>query len=142
MIAELILCAAVVGLTGGISTGKSTVSNQLKSYGLPVVDADLIAREIVEPGSPVLEKIAEHFGEDILLADGTLNRPKLGSIVFNDESQRKVLNGLTHPAIGRKILWSVVSHWLRGAKICIVDNPLLIEGGMWKWMGKIAVVYW
>jgi dephospho-CoA kinase len=134
--------STVVGLTGGIATGKSSVSTQLKSFGFPVVDADVIARQIVEPGKPALAQIVQHFGEDILLPDGTLNRPKLGSIVFNDESQRKVLNGITHPAIARKLFWSVVSHWLHGQKICIVDNPLLIEGGMYKWMGKVVVVYW
>ncbi|KAI0345222.1 CoaE-domain-containing protein [Trametopsis cervina] len=131
----------VVGLTGGIATGKSTVSAQLRSFGFPVVDADLVAREIVQPGTPALAQIVKHFGEDILQADGTLNRPKLGSIVFNDESQRQVLNRITHPAIARKMFWSVVSYWIRGHKICIVDNPLLIEGGMYKWMGKVVVVY-
>ncbi|KAI0705892.1 CoaE-domain-containing protein [Cytidiella melzeri] len=131
----------VVGLTGGIATGKSTVSAQLKSFGFPVVDADLVARQIVEPGTPVLARIVQHFGEDILHPDGTLNRPKLGSIVFNDESQRLVLNGITHPAIARNMFWSVVTYWLKGHRICIVDNPLLIEGGMYKWMGKVVVVY-
>ncbi|KAI0086347.1 CoaE-domain-containing protein [Irpex rosettiformis] len=131
----------VVGLTGGIATGKSSVSAQLKSFGLPVVDADVIARQVVEPGTPTLAQIVKHFGEDILHPDGTLNRQKLGSIVFNDESQRKVLNSITHPAIARKMFLSVLTYWLKGYNICIVDNPLLIEGGMHKWMGKVVVVY-
>ena len=133
---------AVVGLTGGIATGKSTVSKQLQSFGLPVVDADLIARQVVSPGTPALAKIVKHFGEDILQADGTLDRPKLGAIVFNDEAQRKVLNGIVHPAVWKAILLEVVGHWLRGKKICVLDVPLLVEGGMWKWVAKVVVVYW
>ncbi|GJE87038.1 dephospho-CoA kinase [Phanerochaete sordida] len=131
----------VVGLTGGIATGKSTVSTQLQSFGLPVVDADLIARQVVEPGTPALAKIAKHFGEDILQHDGTLDRQKLGAIVFNDEAQRKELNKIVHPAVWRAIAWEVASHWLKGKKICILDVPLLIEGGMWKWVAKVVVVY-
>ena len=129
-------------MTGGIATGKSTVSAQLKSFGLPIIDADIIARQVVEPGTPALRKIVEHFGEDILLPDGYLNRPKLGSIVFNDESQRKKLNSIVHPAVWRAMFWAVVSNWIRGHKLCILDTPLLIEGGLWKWVGKVVVVYW
>lgn len=132
----------VVGLTGGIATGKSTVSKQLKSFGIPVVDADVIARLVVEPGTPALAKIVKHFGEDILLPDGTLDRPKLGSIVFNDEARRKVLNGIVHPAVWRAIFWEVATNWLRGKKICVLDVPLLIEGGLYKWVAKVVVVYW
>ncbi|THH01649.1 hypothetical protein EW026_g1084 [Hermanssonia centrifuga] len=132
----------VVGLTGGIATGKSTVSAQLKSFGLPVVDADLIAREVVEPGTPALARIVKHFGEDILLPSGYLNRPKLGSIVFNDEAKRKVLNGIVHPAVRKAMFWAVIRNWLKGHKLCILDVPLLVEGGLWKWVGKVVVVYW
>ncbi|KAF7799597.1 hypothetical protein EIP86_010835 [Pleurotus ostreatoroseus] len=131
----------MLGLTGGIATGKSTVSAQLKSFGLPIIDADIIARQVVEPGTPALRKIVEHFGEDILLPDGYLNRPKLGSIVFNDESQRKKLNSIVHPAVWHAMFWAVVSNWIRGHKLCILDTPLLIEGGLWKWVGKVVVVY-
>ena len=133
---------AVVGLTGGIATGKSTVSKRLQSFGLPVVDADVIAREVVAPGTPALAKIVRAFGEDILLPDGALDRPKLGAIVFNDEAQRKVLNGIVHPAVWRAIFWAVVTNWLKGKRICVLDVPLLIEGGLYKWVAKVAVVYW
>ena len=136
------LLCPVVGLTGGIATGKSTVSAQLKSFGIPIVDADLIARQVVEPGTPALKAIVAHFGEDILLPDGYLNRPKLGSIVFNDEAQRKKLNGIVHPAVWRAMFYAVVGYWVRGHNVCILDTPLLIEGGLWKWMGKVVVVYW
>ncbi|KAH8106955.1 CoaE-domain-containing protein [Cristinia sonorae] len=131
----------VVGLTGGIATGKSTVSNLLKAYNVPIIDADLLARQVVLPGTPALRRIAEVFGQDILLEDGTLNRPKLGSIVFGDESKRKVLNGIVHPAVRRAMFWEMVKYWLKGERVCVMDVPLLIEGGLWKLMGKIIVIY-
>ncbi|OBZ65683.1 Dephospho-CoA kinase [Grifola frondosa] len=131
----------VVGLTGGIATGKSTVSSLLRSHNLPVVDADLIAREVVQPGTPALAQIVKHFGEDVLLPDGTLDRPKLGTIVFNDEAKRRRLNAIVHPAVRREMFWSVLRHWWRGERICILDVPLLVEGGLWKFVGKVVVVY-
>ncbi|KAJ7663033.1 CoaE-domain-containing protein [Mycena rosella] len=131
----------VVGLTGGIATGKSSVSNLLKGKHIPVVDADIIARQVVEPGTPALAKIAAFFGPEILQSDGTLDRKKLGSIIFNDEIKRRKLNSIVHPAVRRALLWGVLGHWLRGSKYCIVDVPLLIEGPLWKWVGKIVVVY-
>lgn len=134
--------STVVGLTGGIATGKSTVSNLLKSHNLPIVDADLIARQVVQPGTPALTRIVKVFGEDILLPDGYLNRPKLGSIVFNDEKKRKILNGIVHPAVRRAMFWEVVGCWFRGESVCVLDVPLLIEGGLWKLVGKVIVVYW
>ena len=79
-----------------------------------------------------------HFGEDILLPDGYLDRPKLGAIVFNDEAQRKKLNGIVHPAVWRAMFWAVLRAWARGSKVCVLDTPLLIEGGLWKWMGKVV----
>lgn len=102
---------AVVGLTGGIATGKSTVSSLLKANKIPIIDADIIARQVVLPGTPALRKIVKHFGSDILLPDGTLDRPKLGSIVFNNEEKRKVLNGIVHPAVQREMFKSVLKHW-------------------------------
>lgn len=71
-----------------------------------------------------------------------IDRKKLGSIIFNDEKQRKILNRIVHPAVTRAILWGVLKAWLRGEKIVVVDVPLLIEGGLWKWMGRVIVVYW
>lgn len=81
------------------------------------------------------------FGEDILQRDGYLNRKKLGDVVFNDEGKRKQLNGIVHPAVKKAMVWSVVRTWIRGEKVCIVDVPLLIETGIWKWVGKVVVVY-
>ncbi|KAJ7499658.1 dephospho-CoA kinase-domain-containing protein [Mycena latifolia] len=131
----------VVGLTGGIATGKSAVSNLLKGRHIPVVDADILARQVVEPGTPALAKIAAFFGPEILQSDGTLDRKKLGSVIFNDEVKRRKLNSIVHPAVRRAMLRGVLGHWLRGSKYCIVDVPLLIEGGLWKWVGKVVVVY-
>ncbi|KAJ7031129.1 dephospho-CoA kinase-domain-containing protein [Mycena alexandri] len=131
----------VVGLTGGIATGKSSVSNLLKSKQIPVVDADILARQVVEPGTPALAKIVSFFGPEILQSDGTLDRKKLGSVIFNDEVKRRKLNSIVHPAVRRAMLWGVIKHWLRGSKYCILDVPLLIEGGLWKLVGQVVVVH-
>ncbi|TFK63767.1 CoaE-domain-containing protein, partial [Pluteus cervinus] len=133
----------VVGLTGGIATGKSTVSTLLKAQGIPVVDADIIAREVVEPGTPAFKKIVKVFGEEntILLEDGTLDRKKLGSIIFTDPSKRKQLNGIVHPAVRRAMFFAVLKNWVRGERICVLDVPLLIEGGLWRFVGEVVVVF-
>jgi dephospho-CoA kinase len=133
---------SVVGLTGGIATGKSTVSKLLKAKRIPIEDADVVAREVVEPGTPALAKIVKHFEPSVLLPDGSLDRKKLGSIIFNDPAQRRVLNSIVHPAVRRALLWSILTHWFYGEKICIVDVPLLIESGLWKWVGKVVLVSW
>ena len=132
----------VIGLTGGIATGKSTVSALLKASNIPVVDADMIARKVVEPGTTALAKIEATFGKQVLFPDGTLDRKKLGGIIFTDESKRKRLNAIMHPAIRRTMLWQVLGYWIRGYKYCVMDVPLLIEGGLWKWVGSVVVVYW
>ncbi|EJF66191.1 CoaE-domain-containing protein [Dichomitus squalens] len=131
----------VVGLTGGIATGKSTVSALLRARNVPIVDADVLARKVVEPGTPALSAIVRVFGPDVLLPDGTLDRPKLGRIVFADEEKRRKLNAIVHPAVRREMFWSVLRHWWRGERLCVLDVPLLIEGGLWKWVGKVLVVY-
>ncbi|KAJ7643795.1 CoaE-domain-containing protein, partial [Roridomyces roridus] len=131
----------VVGLTGGIATGKSSVSNMLKTKGIPVVDADIIARQVVEPGTPALAKITAFFGPEVLQEDGTLDRKKLGSIIFNDEAKRRKLNSIVHPAVRKALLWGVIKQWIGGSKYCIMDVPLLIEGPLWKWVGTVVVVY-
>jgi dephospho-CoA kinase len=89
----------LVGLTGGIASGKSVVAARLAEHGAVVVDADQIAREVVEPGTPGLARIAEEFGAGVITADGSLDRAALGAIVFADESRRRILNGITHPAV-------------------------------------------
>jgi dephospho-CoA kinase len=131
----------VVGLTGGIATGKSAVSQLLKANHIPVIDADVLARQVVEPGTPALSKIVAYFGHSILLPNGTLDRKQLGNIVFNDEVKRRKLNAIVHPAVSRAMAWGILMHWFRGEKCCVTDVPLLIEGGLWKWVGKVVVVY-
>ncbi|KAF7331546.1 CoaE-domain-containing protein [Mycena kentingensis (nom. inval.)] len=131
----------VVGLTGGIATGKSSVSNILRAKHVPIIDADVLARQVVEPGTPALAKIVAYFGPEILLPDGSLDRQKLGSIIFADETKRKKLNSIVHPAVRRTMLWGIFKNWLSGSKYCVLDVPLLIEGGLWKLCGKVVVVF-
>ncbi|BGP20727.1 hypothetical protein JCM10213_001029 [Rhodosporidiobolus nylandii] len=131
----------IVGLTGGIASGKSTVTSLFKEQHLPVIDLDVLARVAVEPDSYALSALVAHFGKRILREDGTLNREALGQIVFNDEKERKVLNSIVHPAVRRLLAWELVKAWLRGERVCVVDAPLLIEAGLWRFCGAIVVVY-
>ncbi|KAF8489832.1 CoaE-domain-containing protein [Russula emetica] len=131
----------VIGLTGGIATGKSTVSRQLAARNIPVIDADVLARDVVRPGTRTLNKIVSTFGPDILKEDGTLDRPKLGAIVFRDEEQRRKLNAIVHPAVRWAMILGVLKHWLRGERVCVLDVPLLIESRIYRWVGKVVVVY-
>ena len=94
----------IIGLTGSIASGKSTVSNMLSKLGFPIIDADLIARIVVEKGSKTLESITESFGEEVIADDGSLNREKLGEIIFTNPSKRKQLNDIIHPAIRAEML--------------------------------------
>lgn len=114
----------VLGLTGGIGSGKSAVAACFKKYGIKVVDADIAARKVVEPGMPALQTIAEHFGEHVLQTDGTLDRAALRSIVFNDELQRQWLEQLLHPAIGEWIASEIAS---ATSAYVILESPLLLE---------------
>jgi len=127
----------VVGLTGGIGSGKTAVSDRFKAKGITVVDADVVAREVVEPGTPALQQIAEHFGNDILQTDGTLNRAALRTRVFKDEAERKWLEQLTHPLIGQAIF-----NQLAAAKSSYVlfVSPLLIETSQRQLAERILVV--
>jgi dephospho-CoA kinase len=121
-------CVLRVGLTGGIGSGKSEVSRRLVTHGAVLIDGDLIAREVVEPGTPGLAAIVEEFGADVLLPDGTLDRPGLGAIVFSDEGRRAALNAITHPLIGRRSQELFES--AAPDAIVVYDMPLLVEGGL------------
>ncbi len=116
-----------VGLTGGIGSGKSTVSALLAARGAVIIDYDQLARDVVEPGAPALDAIVQRFGPDVIASDGTLDRPALGAVVFADHSARKDLEGITHPAI-RDL---AVQRQLAAGDDAIVihDNPLLVEMG-------------
>ncbi|KAL7749947.1 Dephospho-CoA kinase cab5 [Sorochytrium milnesiophthora] len=131
----------LIGLTGGISTGKSSVSLYLKTCNIPVIDCDQLARDVVEPGTPALRELVATFGSDILLPNGTLDRKKLGDIVFNDPAKRKLLNAITHPAIRREIFTQVIHYWLKREDLVVVDAPLLIEAGLHRYMAEVVVVY-
>lgn len=130
----------IIGLTGSIASGKSTVSNMLKEYGLPIVDADVVARLVVEPGSETLKRIVEAFGEEVLTETGELNRQKLGSIIFNDEEKRQTLNGIIHPAIRKEMLRQRDEYIANGEKTVIMDIPLLFESKLQHFVDKILVV--
>ena len=116
--------AFIVGVTGGIGSGKSAVTERFARLGIAVVDADLAARVIVEPGRPALEAIAEHFGRGILKGDGTLDRAALRQQVFADESERQWLEQLTHPLIGQEILDQMAAS---RSPYTILSSPLLLE---------------
>lgn len=133
--------AVTIGLTGGIASGKSTVSAMMRELGLPVIDADEAARAVVEPGEEAYRQIVAAFGPDILQADGSINRAKLGAIVFNDEQARKTLNAIVHPAVRRKMLAEKEAHIRSGAKTIVLDIPLLFESGLTAWVDKVLVVY-
>lgn len=109
---------------------------------MPIVDADVLARKVVEPGTPALAAIVRAFGAGVLRADGTLNRAALGARVFADDKQRATLNAIVHPAVRREMFWAVLRCWWHGERVCVLDVPLLIEGGLWKWVAKVVVVYW
>ncbi|MDC7339553.1 dephospho-CoA kinase [Streptomyces lydicus] len=127
-----------VGLTGGIGAGKSEVSRLLASYGAVVVDADKIAREVVEPGTPGLAAVVEEFGEGVLTPDGTLDRPKLGGIVFNDPEKLKALNAIVHPLVGAR---SAELEASAGPDAVVVhDVPLLTENGLAPLYDTVVVV--
>lgn len=115
----------MIGLTGGIGSGKSTVAAMLAARGAVIVDADAIAREVVEPGMPALAALVERFGDDILQPDGSLDRPALAKKAFVDDESRRALEAITHPAIGEEFLRRVASAPADG--IVVHDVPLLVE---------------
>ncbi|GGI66059.1 dephospho-CoA kinase [Enterococcus alcedinis] len=130
----------VLGLTGGIATGKSTVVDIFRSFGFPIVDGDQIAREIVEVGQPALTAIKREFGSSVILSDGQLNRKQLGEIIFNQPEKRHVLNQLLDPFLRKTILDRIEAYKTK-EKLVIVDLPLLFEGNYIDTVDEIATVY-
>src|SRR5258708_19287569 len=116
----------VLGLTGGIGSGKSMVASMFAQLGADVIDADQLARDVVEPGQPALEEIATAFGRDILMPDGRLNRGKLARIIFADPAARARLNAITHPRI-RERMDAEIAARRSGSGVLVVDIPLLYE---------------
>ncbi|KAL8471438.1 hypothetical protein ACS0TY_028283 [Phlomoides rotata] len=131
----------IVGLTGGIGSGKSTVSNLFKAHGIPIVDADVVARNVLKKGTGGWKKVVAAFGDEILLPSGEVDRPKLGQIVFNDPDKRQLLNRLMGPYISSGIFREMFKLWLKGCKIIVLDVPLLFEAKMDKWTKPIIVVW-
>ena len=131
----------LVGLTGGIATGKSTVSDLLRRRGCVIIDADVLARDVVAPGEPALAEIAREFGSEVLAPDGTLDRKKLGAIVFADAARRKRLEAITHPAIRDRFARQLAELMAAGFDgIVVFDAPVMIESGNYKHMDRIVVV--
>jgi dephospho-CoA kinase len=130
----------VIGLTGGIASGKSSVAALLAHEGIPIVDADALAREVVAPGSSGLAAIVERFGNHVLLEDGSLDRKKLGDLVFSDPEARRALNAITHPRIaaaGMEKLRALADH---PAPYRVYEAALLVENGLTKAFAALVVV--
>lgn len=128
----------VVGLTGGLSSGKSLVSGEFKRLGAHVIDADIIAREVLEKGGPAYMETVREFGEGVLSEDGSINRRRLAGAVFSDASKLKRLNEITHPLILKRIREEVS---IAKAPLVVVDAALLIETGLHREMDKVIVVF-
>ncbi|KAJ8364590.1 hypothetical protein SKAU_G00134210 [Synaphobranchus kaupii] len=132
----------LVGLTGGIASGKSTVSSSLRDLGCPIIDADVVARQVVEPNSPAYVRIVQHFGSEILLENGEIDRQKLGQIVFSSTEKRRMLNSITHPEIHKAMLRQILFYFLRGYRYVVLDVPLLFETRrLTRFLNHTVVVY-
>ncbi len=130
----------IIGLTGGIASGKSTVSAYLAELGAIIIDADKIAHEIMEKGKPAYRKIIEAFGREILAANGEIDRSRLGKIVFNDREKKRLLEEITHPQIIKEMREKIEEN--RGQnKIIVLDVPLLFEAGLEKMVDESWLVY-
>jgi dephospho-CoA kinase len=130
----------IFGLTGGIASGKSTVASLLRELGAPVVDADLLAREVVAPGTEALAEIAEIFGKEMLLANGKLDRKALGAIVFADATAREKLGAITHPRIARAGQDAMTALAASGEPIAIYEAALIVEKNLQAGMHGLIVV--
>ncbi|MCZ8536257.1 dephospho-CoA kinase [Paenisporosarcina quisquiliarum] len=130
----------IIGLTGSIASGKSTISAMLKEKGYPIIDADLVARLVVEPGTETLSEIERVFGDQVMNKDGTLNREALGQLIFHEPAKRKQLNDLMHPAIRAEMLRQRDELFEQGEKTLIMDIPLLFESHLQHFVDKILVV--
>ncbi len=117
----------VIGLTGGIGTGKSEVSRLLGTLGAKVIEADKVGHEAYEPGTPGWREVVEAFGEGVLDADGRIDRKRLGGIVFGDEQARERLNAIVHPIVRQLLEERIAGHERKGARVVVIEVPLLIE---------------
>ena len=131
----------IVGLTGGISSGKSTVSSYLKQLKIPVIDADEVARKVVEPNSQGAREIRKTFGSDVFEEDGSLNRQKLGALIFSNAENRQKLDDLLQPLIKIMILDEIEEYRQKGETMIVLDLPLLFEKQYEELCEEIIVVY-
>jgi dephospho-CoA kinase len=127
----------VVGISGGIGSGKTTVTDLFAKHGVDVIDADVIAREVVEPGTPALESIVDKFGQSVLTESGCLDRAKLRTIVFNDPEVKNWLNQLLHPVIRQQML---LQTQLAKSSYCLLSVPLLVENKMYELVDSVVIV--
>ncbi|MDD7759051.1 MAG: dephospho-CoA kinase [Aerococcus suis] len=132
----------IIGLTGGIASGKTTVSEYFKQRQLPVIDADQVARDVVKPEQPALKEIVAIFGEKILTKDGELNRSKLGQIIFNEPEVRQKVNDIMHPYILQKIKSMLGMLSANGEPLVILDVPLLFESASFYALCDETIVVW
>jgi dephospho-CoA kinase len=131
----------IVGLTGGIATGKTTFAAALRARGLPVIDADLLARAAVAPGAPALAEIVRAFGPTVLGPDGTLDRKRLGELVFAEPEARRRLEAITHPAVRRAVAEETARLAAAGHALAFYDVPLLYEVGLDRTLDSVVVVW-
>lgn len=131
----------VVGLTGGIASGKTTVSRMFQEAGIPVICADELAHEAVEPGSPALEEIRRTFGEDVIDGDGGLDRARMAQLVFRDPEKRRILESIIHPRVAEGKNRRIKEFAQSGHRIVMVDVPLLYESGWEKEFDLVVVVH-
>lgn len=130
----------IIGLTGSIASGKSTVAKMFEHLQIPIVDADKVARVVVEPGTETLAEIAEAFGHEVILEDGHMDRQKVGALIFHDPTKRKQLNDIIHPAIRKEMLRQRDEYLSDGHPHVVMDIPLLFESGLQSYVEKILVV--
>lgn len=133
--------ALVVGLTGGIASGKSTVSNFIREKGFTIIDADLEARLAVEVDEPAYNEIIAYFGKEIIMDTGEINRAKLGEIIFNHEEKRLKLNSIVHPDVRRRMTEKREQAISNGEKLIVMDIPLLFESKLTGMVDKVLLVY-
>lgn len=130
-----------IGLTGSIASGKSTVSSMFDEFDIPVIDADKLSRDVVMPGEKAYAQIVDTFGQEVLYVDGTLDRKKLGAIIFADEEKRKELNEIVHPAVREKMITKRDAYVELDRKCVTLDIPLLFENKLPHFVDKTVVVY-
>jgi len=131
----------VIGITGGIASGKSSISQYIREFGFTVIDADLASRAVVEPGQEAYTEIISAFGEELLLPDQSIDRTKLGAIIFHDEEKRLLLNKIVHPAVRKWMLAQKEAAFQKGQRTVFMDIPLLFESKLTYMVDKTILIY-